>query len=94
MGLMCVACAGEGFIVPPCPKCGGILKPDVVFFGDGVPAARSKRFFLHALPLKAWDNECERVDQLSLGPKVEGVECRLSHTAERGPGNVLCYCNP
>ena len=35
--------AGKGFIVPPCPNCGGILKPDVVFFGDGVPAERSKR---------------------------------------------------
>jgi len=22
--------------VPPCRKCGGILKPDVVFFGDNV----------------------------------------------------------
>ena len=39
----CVRFAGKGFIVPPCPNCGGILKPDVVFFGDGVPPARSKR---------------------------------------------------
>lgn len=28
------------FIVPPCPHCGGILKPDVVFFGESVPRAR------------------------------------------------------
>jgi len=28
------------FRVPPCPKCGGILKPYVVFFGDNVPKAR------------------------------------------------------
>ena len=27
------------FIVPRCLHCGGMLKPDVVFFGDGVPAA-------------------------------------------------------
>lgn len=27
-----------GFQVPPCPACGGILKPDVVFFGEAVPA--------------------------------------------------------
>ncbi|XP_014607200.1 PREDICTED: NAD-dependent protein deacylase Sirt4 [Polistes canadensis] len=27
----------EGFIVPPCENCGGILKPDIVFFGDNVP---------------------------------------------------------
>jgi NAD-dependent SIR2 family protein deacetylase len=28
------------FRVPDCPACGGILKPDVVFFGDSVPRAR------------------------------------------------------
>lgn len=28
------------FQVPDCPACGGILKPDVVFFGDNVPKAR------------------------------------------------------
>ncbi len=27
------------FAVPPCAKCGGILKPDVVFFGENVPKA-------------------------------------------------------
>lgn len=32
-----------GFMVPPCPACGGILKPDVVFFGDSVPKDRSQR---------------------------------------------------
>jgi NAD-dependent deacetylase sirtuin 4 len=34
---------GQGFLVPPCPACGGILKPDVVFFGDSVPKDRSQR---------------------------------------------------
>lgn len=30
-----------GFVVVDCPKCGtGILKPDVVFFGENVPTAR------------------------------------------------------
>jgi NAD-dependent SIR2 family protein deacetylase len=29
-----------GFRVPPCPSCGGVLKPDVVFFGEGVPPRR------------------------------------------------------
>lgn len=28
------------FAVPPCPHCGGILKPDVVFFGENVPRER------------------------------------------------------
>lgn len=29
-----------GFGVPDCPSCGGVLKPDVVFFGDNVPRER------------------------------------------------------
>jgi len=29
-----------GIRVPPCRDCGGILKPQVVFFGEAVPAAR------------------------------------------------------
>jgi len=28
------------FAVPACPRCGGMLKPDVVFFGEGVPRER------------------------------------------------------
>jgi len=31
------------FNVPPCPVCGGILKPDVVFFGENVPRDRVER---------------------------------------------------
>ncbi|MGJ6979934.1 NAD-dependent protein deacetylase [Aestuariimicrobium soli] len=30
----------EGFVVPACELCAGVLKPDVVFFGESVPAAR------------------------------------------------------
>src|SRR6478736_6766819 len=33
------------FVVPDCPKCGGILKPDVVFFGESVPRGRVVRAF-------------------------------------------------
>jgi NAD-dependent SIR2 family protein deacetylase len=32
--------AFETFDVPACDACGGLLKPDVVFFGEGVPGAR------------------------------------------------------
>jgi len=28
------------FCIPACPACGGVLKPDVVFFGDNVPKDR------------------------------------------------------
>jgi NAD-dependent SIR2 family protein deacetylase len=30
----------EPFAVPACARCGGVLKPDVVFFGERVPPAR------------------------------------------------------
>jgi NAD-dependent SIR2 family protein deacetylase len=27
----------EAFAIPPCASCGGVLKPDVVFYGENVP---------------------------------------------------------
>ncbi|MCW8194096.1 NAD-dependent protein deacetylase [Proteobacteria bacterium 005FR1] len=33
----------EDFRLVDCPRCGGILKPDVVFFGDNVPRDRVQR---------------------------------------------------
>ncbi len=30
----------SAFAVPQCPECGGVLKPDVVFFGENVPRDR------------------------------------------------------
>jgi NAD-dependent SIR2 family protein deacetylase len=30
----------SGFVVPACVQCGGVLKPDVVFFGEPVPKER------------------------------------------------------
>lgn len=33
------------FVVPDCSECGGILKPDVVFFGENVPPDRVARAF-------------------------------------------------
>lgn len=35
--------AYQGFEVPACPTCGGLLKPDVVFYGDNVPRERVAR---------------------------------------------------
>ena len=34
-----------GFVVPGCEACGGVLKPDVVFFGENVPAPRVARCY-------------------------------------------------
>ena len=33
----------SSFSIPPCPRCGGIVKPDVVFFGENVPAERGRQ---------------------------------------------------
>lgn len=33
----------SGFKVPACVTCGGVLKPDVVFFGEAVPRERVDR---------------------------------------------------
>jgi NAD-dependent SIR2 family protein deacetylase len=33
------------FVVPDCASCGGVLKPDVVFFGENVPAERVQRCY-------------------------------------------------
>jgi NAD-dependent deacetylase sirtuin 4 len=35
----------DRFVVPPCSACGGVLKPDVVLFGESVPAPRVERAF-------------------------------------------------
>jgi NAD-dependent SIR2 family protein deacetylase len=35
----------RGFLVPGCTGCDGILKPDVVFFGENVPAPRVERCY-------------------------------------------------
>jgi len=33
------------FVVPGCERCGGVLKPDVVFFGENVPRRRVDRCY-------------------------------------------------
>jgi NAD-dependent SIR2 family protein deacetylase len=35
----------DGFVVPACAACGGVLKPDVVFFGENVPRERVDRCY-------------------------------------------------
>ncbi|MGC0272054.1 Sir2 family NAD-dependent protein deacetylase [Pseudactinotalea sp. Z1739] len=37
--------ATEGFRILPCPVCGGILKPDIVYFGENVPKDRVARAY-------------------------------------------------
>ncbi|MAQ93165.1 MAG: NAD-dependent deacetylase [Rhodothermaceae bacterium] len=35
-----IEAGGAAFVPPACPACGGVLKPDVVFFGESVPKPR------------------------------------------------------
>jgi NAD-dependent SIR2 family protein deacetylase len=37
----------SSFVIPPCRRCGGMLKPDVVFFGENVPRDRGDAAFRH-----------------------------------------------
>lgn len=37
----------RSFVIPGCLKCGGIVKPDVVFFGEPVPESRLKKAKQH-----------------------------------------------
>lgn len=37
----------SSFVIPPCRRCGGLLKPDVVFFGENVPRDRVDSAFRH-----------------------------------------------
>jgi NAD-dependent SIR2 family protein deacetylase len=44
-----------GFVVPGCDDCGGVLKPDVVFFGENVPKPRVERCYAAVDALPAHD---------------------------------------
>lgn len=47
------AAAERNFVVAPCTVCGGVLKPDVVFFGERVPKDRVERSFAMLADAKA-----------------------------------------
>jgi NAD-dependent SIR2 family protein deacetylase len=42
-----VISAVDSFVVAPCASCGGVLKPDVVFFGEEVPKPRVQRCYAY-----------------------------------------------
>ncbi|KAJ4965335.1 hypothetical protein NE237_017184 [Protea cynaroides] len=51
----------EDFHIPTCMKCNGVLKPDVIFFGDNVPKDRAN---------KAMDNAKQHDTLLVLGSSL------------------------
>ena len=40
-----VVASTEGFVVADCDRCGGMLKPDIVYFGENVPRDRVERSY-------------------------------------------------
>ena len=46
----------ERFVLSSCSECGGVLKPDVVFFGENVPATRVQTARLRSTPLGRWSS--------------------------------------
>ena len=41
----CPRTLSAGFLLVDCTVCGGVLKPDVVFFGENVPRSRVERCY-------------------------------------------------
>jgi NAD-dependent SIR2 family protein deacetylase len=52
----------RAFAVPVCAVCGGVMKPDVIFFGENVPKARLER---------AWDRLAAADGLVVLGSSLE-----------------------
>ena len=46
--------ATDGFRLAGCAGCGGLLKPDVVFFGENVPRERVARAYAHGRRRGRW----------------------------------------
>ncbi len=59
----------DGFVVPACERCGGVLKPDVVFFGENVPTPRVQRCF-EAVDALAADTDGPRGTLLVVGSSL------------------------
>ena len=72
-------------ILPSCPKCGGILKPDFVFFGEGIPEKAFRDSFRLA-------EECAWC--LIIGTSGEVMPaCEVPRTARRH-GSKIIEINP
>ncbi len=39
---------------PACPRCGGLLKPDFIFFGEGIPASAYRRALAETRAADVW----------------------------------------
>ncbi|MDO5728593.1 MAG: Sir2 family NAD-dependent protein deacetylase [Actinomycetaceae bacterium] len=79
----------------PCPRCGGILKPNVVFFGEALPAQAMDLAFRYA---READVVLVVGSSLVVGTGLWVVHEGMQHHAQiavvnRGPTQVDAYCN-
>ena len=66
---------------PSCPKCGALLKPDIVFFGESIPA--------HAMDQSFADAESCSVCLVSGTTGEVMPACMVPHTAKRHGATVI-----
>ena len=76
----------SGFVVPPCESCGGVLKPDVVFFGENVPKPRVERCYA---AVDALDPASEALLVLGSSLTVMSGFRFVRHAAKRGVPVVI-----
>lgn len=67
----------DGFVVPACVRCGGVLKPSVVFFGESVPQPTVARAF-------AWVDEADALLVAGTSLTVYSGYRFVRRAAERG----------
>lgn len=65
------------WVVPPCPRCGGILKPDVVFFGEALPQLAMARAYAMA-------RDCDVVLAVGTSLVVSTAMWVVGHAREHG----------
>lgn len=71
-----------GFVVPACERCGGVLKPDVVFFGECVPRPIVEQ-------ATAWVEQAESLLVLGSSLTVMSGLRFVRHAARRGVPIVI-----
>jgi NAD-dependent SIR2 family protein deacetylase len=76
----------DGFAVPGCESCGGVLKPDVVFFGENVPKPRVERCYA---AVDALDPTAEVLLVLGSSLTVMSGFRFVRHAAKRGVPVVI-----
>lgn len=74
----------ENFKMVDCPKCGGLLKPKVVFFGDNVSSSL-KDFLLHKL------TDCDAL--LVVGSSLQVYSSFRFINAAKDKGIPICILN-